>query len=140
MNDDDDERHVSDDELFYMCSDWLKHRFEIHPAMLRRLIERFVTLKAELTAERLEAEARKRQRGQRDREIATVVYRHLWTDTSLMEAKRRAAGELQISVPAVDQAFRRSGRRHGYGCDIHGNPLDPDHPWNRWKKRGGLQK
>jgi len=23
------------------------------------------------------------------------------------------------------------------GCDVHGNPHDPDHPWNRWKNRKG---
>lgn len=26
---------------------------------------------------------------------------------------------------------RDHGKRVSYGCDEHGNPLDPDHPWNR---------
>jgi hypothetical protein len=130
MSGDDDAPHLTDDELVELLRAWLDQPFELHPALMRLLAERFMALAAEA---RQRPQPKTRGRPRRDLEVVTAVERHCKEGHAPAEARRRAAAELHMTEPGVRKALREHYRRCGMGCDETGWPRDPDHPWNRWR-------
>jgi hypothetical protein len=121
-----DEPDLNDDQLVRLFTDWLEKPFEVHPALLRLLVRRYLALVAD-AAKLQSQEPRSQGRPNRAWTVYFAVGRHLANGTPPAAAHKLVAADMKISVNTVRQHLRRVRRQ--MSVDLDGYPLDPDHPW-----------